>query len=335
MGSIFNAANTVGSLSQANIIDYDRKFVKNLKGRTPFVNCTDIRYQAQHSGINHALFMYQPLGGNTVQQQDGVVGSPISITVDTNSLTLGEFGDFTTFSAFALAAALDSPMASSAKEMAYRAAQSLNTLVRNVADSLNSIDGTVDDNITSGAALQMSDVVSNQQSLVGRGVQPFKAGRFCGAIHPFVWGDLRNGTTVNNSVVDILKYTEEGHRKLDELSAADQDHAIELPGTGIEFYQSPFVTQVPNLHSTSTGLSTYIFGEEAIVSVFLKVPGDTNVENGDWRRINCYTSAFNPTAFDPEGTIGGAVSYRFHYAATPPPDTVMRARVIASVSAVS
>jgi hypothetical protein len=335
MSSVFQAANTVGTLTQAQITYWDRKFVKNLKGNTPFIHCTDVRYQPANAGIYHALFMYQALGGNTAQIQDGSVGSPIQISVNTNQATLGEFGDYTTFSAFALAAALDNPLVSSAAEMSYRAAQSLNSLVRATADSLVNIDPTVSNNIISGNALAMSDVVSNQQSLVGRGVRPVDGGMFCGVMHPFIWGDLRNGTTVNNSVVDILKYTEAGQRKLDELSMPDQDIAIELPGTGVKFHQSPFVTQVPNLHNTSTGLTTYIFGEEAIISIFLKVPGDTSVEKGDWRKINTYTGKFTPSAFDPEGTIGGTVSYRFHYAASAPPDTTMRARTVAAVSAVS
>lgn len=335
MGSVFAAANTVGSLTQAQITEFDRKFIKNLKGKTPFINCTQKRWQAMHSGVNHALFMYQPLGGNTQQMIDGVVGSPISITVDTNSLTLGEFGDFTTFSAYALAAALDEPMVSTSKEMSYRAAQSLNTLVRNTADSLHLIDSSVQNNITSGAALGIDDVRSNKQALVGRAVQPFKDGNMCGVIHPFVLGDLTNASGVNSSIIDWAKYIPSEAAKFAAIASADQDFEFELPTTGVYFSQSQFVTQVPNLHSSSTGLTSYLFGEEAIISVFLKVPGDTNVDGGDWRKINCYTTSFSPSAFDPEGTIGGGVSYRFHYAATAPPDTTMRARTFASVSAIS
>src|SRR5712664_945250 len=117
MPSVFNAANTVSTLTQAQITDFDRKFIKNLKGRTPFINCTDKRYQSLHAGINRAFFMYQPLGANTAAQQDGSVGAPISISVNTNNLQLGEFGDYTTFSAFALAAAADDPIVNSSKEM--------------------------------------------------------------------------------------------------------------------------------------------------------------------------------------------------------------------------
>lgn len=333
--SLFQAANSVGSLTQAQVTDYDRKFIKNLKGKTPFVNCTDKRWQSAHSGNTRSLFMYVPLAGDAQQQVDGVLESPISVTVNSNSLTLGEFGDYTTFSAFALTAALDDPMVSTSKEMSYRAAQSLNTLVRNTADNLFTIDASVRLQITSGAALDLGTVRAQKQSLVGRAVQSVKNGMFCGVIHPFILGDLWNGTTINNSAVDFWKYTPEGQEKYNALAGADQDKAIELPGTGIEFYQSQFVKQTPNLFASSTGLRTYIFGEEAIVSVFLKVPGDTDISNGEWRTINAYTQAFSPSAFDPEGTIGGGVSYRFHYAASAPPDTTMRARTIDSVSAVS
>lgn len=330
------AVNTVASLIQAQATEFDKLFVKNLKGNTPAINCTQKRYQSQHAGINRQIYMYQTLGANLTQATDGVVGSPIALNVETTSCTLGEWNDFTNFSAFSLAASLDEPVESANKELAYRAAQTLNTLAITVANEAVTIDTSVTKTVSSGAVLAVGDVRALKQELVGRSVQDMPGGKFRGLIHPFVLGDLWNGSAVNASVVDFWKYTGEGQRKYDELAGGNQDIPVELPGTGVVFWQTPFVTQVPDLSSSSTGLCTYVFGDEGEISVFLKVPGDTNIEEGDWRTIetNMVRDAA-PSAYDAVATIGGWVSYRFHVGFMLPPDTTQRIRISQNLSAIS
>ncbi len=57
MPSPSQASNTVSTLVQAQITEFDKNFVDNLKGNTPHIRCMEIREQAEHSGINRALFM--------------------------------------------------------------------------------------------------------------------------------------------------------------------------------------------------------------------------------------------------------------------------------------
>lgn len=330
------AANTVSSMIQAQATEFDKLFVKNLKGNTPAIHCTQKRYQSMHAGVNRQIYMYDTLAGNTTQAADGVVGSPIQLNVETTSCTLGEWNDFTNYSAFTLAASLDQPVESGNKEMAYRAGQTLNTLSRLVADSAVNIDANVTSTGSSGAVLTLPNVRSMKQELVGRSVQPQAGGKFRGLIHPFVLGDLWNGSSVNASVVDFWKYTGEGQRKYDELAGGDQDIPIELPGTGVVFWQTPFVTQVASLSGTSTGLCTYVFGDESEFSIFLKVPGDTAVEGGDWRTIKTtMVSNYAASSYDPTATIGGSVAYRFHVAFMLPPDLTQRLRISQNLSAIS
>jgi hypothetical protein len=136
--------------------------------------------------------------------------------------------------------------------------------------------------------------------------------------------------------VDFWKYTEGGQDLFNDMAGSEQDEAIELPGTGIVFYQSPFVTQTPNLHSSSTGYRTYIYGHEAVIATFAAVPGDTNVESADYRTIKVkLVRNLEESAFDPTATIGNLASYRFHVGFSLVPDTTMRLRLIDSVSAYS
>jgi hypothetical protein len=336
MSSPSQASNSVANMVQAQITEFDKNFIDNLKGNTPQIRCFDIRKQSEHGGINRQFFMYNTLASNTQQVADGNVGSPITLSVNSNSVQLGEYNDFATISAWGQYAALDDATLNTGKELAYRAAQSINLLGQNVADVANSVDSTVLNQISSGVALDLGTIRGAKQSLVYRSVQNVRGGKFCGVISPLVLGDLWNGTTVNNAAVDFWKYTEGGQDLFNDMAGSEQDEAIELPGTGIVFYQSPFVTQTANLHSSSTGYRSYIYGHQSVICTFAAVPGDTNVESADYRTIKVkLVRNLEESAFDPTGTIGNLASYRFHVGFSLPPDTTMRLRLIDSVSAYS
>lgn len=341
------ASNTVSTFVQAQITEFDKNFVDNLKGNTPHLRCMEIREQSEHSGINRALFMYQvavpagttnPPGQGYAPQQiaDGTLSAPLTLAVNQQNSQLGEYGDFATVSAFAQFAALDDATLNVGKELSYRAALGINGLAQATADTLNTTDSTVLNQLTSGAALDLATMRGAKQSLVFRSCQPVRNGKACGVICPLVLGDLWAGTTVNNSAVDFWKYTEGGQDKFDDMAGSEQDTPIELPGTGIVFYQSPFVTQQANLNSHGIAYRTYTYMHQAVIAIFARVPGDTNVEPSDYRSIKVTLTRNLPSsAFDPLATIGNIAGYRYHVAFSLPPDTTMRARQQDSCSAYS
>jgi hypothetical protein len=347
MPSPSQASNTVSTLAQANITEFDKNFVDNLKGNTPHLRCMEIREQSEHSGINRALFMYQlavpvgstnPPGQGYVEQQqaDGTLSTPIQLTVNQQNSQLGEYGDFATVSAFAQFAALDDATLNTGNELSFRAALGLNDLAQATTDTLNNTDSTVLNQITSGAALDLATVRGAKQSLVFRSCQPVRNGKACGVICPLVLGDLWAGTTVNNAAVDFWKYTEGGQNKFDDMAGSEQDTPIELPGTGIVFYQSPYVTQQANLNGHGIAYRTYVYMHQAVIAIFARVPGDVNVDDGNWKAIKVQlTRNLAPSAFDPLATIGDIAGYRYHVTFSLPPDTTMRARQFDSVSAYS
>jgi hypothetical protein len=74
--------------------------------------------------------------------------------------------------------------------------------------------------------------------------------------------------------------------KFDKMAGSDQTMEIELPGTNIVIRQTPFVTTTSNyLGSGKTAYRTYVFGNYAIIGVWLEIPGDTDLAMGDWRTI--------------------------------------------------
>lgn len=334
-------------MAQANITEFDKNFVDNLKGNTPHVRCMEIREQSEHAGINRALFMYQPMvpvgstnppgQGYTPQQiADGTLTSPLTFTVNQQNSQLGEYGDFSTISAFGQFAALDDATLNTGKELSFRAGLGLNDLAQATSDTLNTTDSTVLNQLTSGAALDLATIRGAKQSLVFRSCQPVRGGKACGVICPLVLGDLWAGQTLNNAAVDFWKYTEGGQDKFDDMAGSEQDQNVELPGTGIVFYQSPYVTQQANLNGHGIAYRTYIYMHQAVIAIFARVPGDTNLQDGNWRAIDVKLTRNLPSsAFDPLATIGNIAGFRYHVTFSLPPDTTMRAREIDSVSAYS
>jgi hypothetical protein len=336
------SGSNVSNVLTAQAILFDKELIPNLKGETDaFVAVAERRVQGLHMGINRQFFQYNTLAGDVAQNADGSVGAPEIISQITAPATVGEWNNYSNFSAFAIASSIDELVGNSAVELGYQAGQSISELYSAVADSAAGVDGNVNQSglLASPYTLDLATVREMKQQLVSADVLPCKKGKFMGVVSPNVLGDIYNATTVNNSIVDLWKRTDAGMAKFDEMAGSDQTMEIELPGTNLVLKQTPFVTKTANYKSgTSTAYRTYVFGNYALIGVWLQVPGDTDLDQGNWRTIDCrvITDA-PPSSFDPTATIGGWASYRFHQTVTLPPATgtnTQRVRFIDSVPAI-
>lgn len=288
--------------------------------------------------------MYVPLGANTTQVTEGTPGNPLEVSVLTTTATIGEFADYANFSSLSLATAIDSTVENVARELAYRLGESLSALVRATADGANAVDASVQvqlpaSSTTAYTTLSLSQIRNSVQSLAGRAVRPFdeSSKAFAGVIHPFALGDVLADTT-NNSPIDILKHTPVGQSKMEDLVSVDLAEMIELPGSGVHFFQSNLVTTTTNYKAVAglTALRTYIFGRDGIYAIKLGAQGDTEYGDGAWSNIkpNIVQNA-EPSVADPEGLIPGWTSYRVHFTTSLGPDTTCRLRTIDAASAIS
>src|SRR5271157_3783137 len=82
--------------------------IPNIKGNTnAFVGAAERRVQGLHMGVNRTFFQYNTLSGDTVQNSDGTVGSPETISQLSAPAQVGEWNNYANFSSFAIAAAID------------------------------------------------------------------------------------------------------------------------------------------------------------------------------------------------------------------------------------
>jgi hypothetical protein len=334
------SASNVSNVLTAQAILFDKELIPNLKGETDaFVSAAERRVQPLNAGVNRTFFSYNTLAGDTVQNADGTVGAPEIVSQVSSPAQIGEWNNYTNFSAFVIASAIDELVGNSANELGYQAGQSISELYSAVADSASLVDANVNQSslLASPYTLDLATVRTLKQQLVSKNVLPNKAGKFVGVVSPNVLGDIYNATTVNNSIVDLWKYA--NMEKFDKMAGSDQKMEIELPGTNIVLKQTPFVTTTANYQASGKiAYRTYVFGNYAMIGVWLEVPGDTDLDEGDWRTIECrVVTDAPPSSFDPTATIGGWASYRFHQTVTLPPQTGLnsqRIRYIDSVPAI-
>ena len=338
------SGNQLSNLPQSTVKYYDKKFRENLKAQTPFVACAERLDLPMKSGNQYEMFMYVPLAANTNQTTEGQVGSSLSVNVLNTTATIGEYADYANFSSLSLATAIDNTVENVAKEMSYRLGESLSALVRATADGASSIDASVlvqlaATSTSSFTALSLSQIRNSVQSMAGRSIRPFDEASkaFVGVIHPFALGDVLADNS-NDSPIDILKHTPVGLTKMEDLISVDLTEMIELPGSGVHFFQTNQVTQTTNYKGVSglTALRTYIFGRDGIYSIKLGAQGDTGFGDGGWQNIKCnIVQNAAPTVADPEGLIPGWTSYRVHFTTSLGPDTTIRIREIDAASAIS
>lgn len=314
---------TSGALPNLVAIHYEREAIPNLKAQTPFLSMTKQKPLPLRSGNQIQFYTYALLGANTNQAAEGTVGSPISESSTKIVATIGQYADFINSSDLAMDVAIDDPslLQNLANELNYRLALTLNTLVQLTADAATGVDSSVNIQLANGSYLTASNIRTAVQQLAGINARPLTPdGYMGGIIHPFVVHDVLNDTSYNG-LSDILKRSESGMQKL--LSPLSNEEVIEFGGARFkQTTTAPTVTIGGN-----TYYNTYLFGDDAIFSVFL----GKNPESGEKNyRLMIQEAPQSGSVSDPARQIGGWCSYNVRYTNTLRPGATMVERRIQS-----
>lgn len=319
------ASNLTTNLPQSVVTSFDKVFVENLKGETPWVRCTSRRSLDENSGNKLVLFMYQNLPAPPLTQApEGTIQTGLTVSVVQNTSVIGNYADYANISTYALQTAIDPALEALGVQMAYRMAQVINIIVQNTADGAAAVDPAVVHIPIDPTGLIAQDITSMVQSLAAVNALPFDNGHFTGVIHPLVVGDILISTQPNG-ITDVLKRTAEGQEKLRELPSPDGDSVAVIDWGGASFHQSTFVKQTGT--APDILLRTYVIGRDGIIGVSFGAKENTQIGDGDWRNLSVWVKRITePSGYDPSRMIGGFASYNTMYTATLPPDPVMRLR---------
>lgn len=312
---------TSGSLPNLVAIHYERQAIPNLKANTPFMSMTKQKPLPVKSGNQIQFFTYALLGANTTQAAEGTVGTGVTESSTSINATIGQYADFINSSDLAMDVAIDDGglMQNLSTELSYRLALTMNKLVQLTADAGVSVDSSVNIDIVNGTFLTANAIRTAVQNLAATNAKPLFAGGYGGIIHPLVVHDVLNDTS-NNGLSDILKRSDSGIAKL--LGPLDPEQPIEF--AGVKFKQTS--TAPSGTVDAVLKYNTYIFGEDAIFSIFLgkNAVGDKNF------KLMVQEAPQNGSVSDPSRQIGGWVAYNVRYTNTLRPGSTMTYRRIQS-----
>ena len=324
MASNSQASFVIGSsLPSTQAVYYDRLAVRALFAHLGFQGLTAERQIPKYAGRTTQIYTYNlapftasvsanSAGTAPPTATEGTVGTPITPTEASIQAVLGQYVDYVNVSDFALAIDIGKPLEQLSEMLGYRGALVVDTLIQQGYDAAVTTDPTASVQLPDGTFMSRAAINTSVATIRGKNGRPFSNGRMRGIMHPYILSDLANDKTVNG-VLDVEKHTDRGQKWIEEGLAEDNDI---IPVEGVDFVMStnvPLVSGAPV--SGKSSWSTYITADETMFSIalgsFEDVPDESNF------KANIYE--FTPTAFDPGGEIGGAVSYNFKFVVTPRP----------------
>lgn len=308
-----SASFVIGStLPSTQAVYYDRLAVRALFAHLGFQGLTAERQIPKNSGRVTQIYTYNlspftaGVSANSADTPpstatEGTVGTPITPTEASIQATLGQYVDYVNVSDFAMAVDIGKPLEQLSEMLGYRGALVVDTLIQQAYDAAVSTDATASVQVPDGSYVTRQVLSTAVATIRGKNGRPFAGGRHRGIIHPYILADVANDSSANG-VLGVEKYTREGQKWIEAGLAEDNEV---IPVEGIDFVLSTNVPLVSNAPSSGkSSWATYITADETMFSIalggFEDVPDESNF------KANIYQ--FAPTAFDPGGEIGGAVS---------------------------
>lgn len=251
------------------------------------------------SGRSVQWFRYGNLAANTVASPEGQVKSSLGTQSRTAMLTVSEFSDYITVSTLLKETAPDSIVQNNAELLGYRAGLTVDIITRTVSDD---VQASTDVPLL-GTTFRAQDVRNVRHQLRGRDIKPMADGLYYGVAHPYVTFDLVNDPAANG-LADIHKYTKPADAALVRYEESGQVCVV----GGVKIMET---TNVKLVAGTPNKWRTYIYGRGSVGKVDLAGRGPSKVKDPSKERFSISVIPGEKGPWDPEGTIGGSVSYRF------------------------
>lgn len=295
-----NLTTSAGLSHLASKIMYNRSGLDRLEKKFRFRSAFDAETFPKMEGRVAQFYRYDNLASSTTPKTEGTVGTSLTPNSNTVSFTLSQFANFISASDLLVDTAYDPLIENFAQLLGYRAGLSVDTMFRNVIDAASASTALT----TLGAVFTVEDLRQTRAVLAANDVEPFSDGYYFCIMHPYTTFDLVNDPSANG-LADIHKFkgVPAGSPLLKQ---EDRGTVCEIATTRIVESTNVYTAGSP------TQYRTYIFGKGGLKMLDLAGRGPSNVIDPKKQRFKI--NVIKPTAnniADPEGVIGGAVSYNF------------------------
>lgn len=301
-----NNLTSSAALAHLQTIYYEKTALSILRTKFRFNEIAEPFSLPKGVGKTLQLYRYTNLPSNTTSKSpEGSVGTSINLPASkTVQITVAQYTDYITISDFLVATANDQIMQNASDSLGYRAGLTLDILTRTIIDNeASSMNLSL-----LGATFKVADLRNGWAQLQGVNVEPRSDGYYRVYIHPYVAFDILNDPSVVG-LADTYKYTDPTKAGL--ISLPDRGEVC-VAGT----CKVVVSTNVAQISGTPNKWRVYIFGKEAVGCADLSGMGPSKVvdPNKEKFKIKMWkNSGDNAGPADPEGVIGGFVSYNFYY----------------------
>lgn len=298
---------TSATLPHLQAVVYRKKALDRLQTKFQFDMFCMKDILERQSGLTVQWFRYSNLSVSVTPTTEGTVGSSLTPSSRIVQATLSQFSNFINFSDLLAETGID-PVAQSYSELlGYHGGLLADTVTRNVLDA-ESANAT--QSLLVGTTMTAADVKASRHILANANVKPMDDGFYYMIMSPFVSFDILNDPTAVG-IADIYKYNTPPGFQGAFIKLEDRGEVVQYGGVRI-FESTNVKTQ-----STPNRYRVYVAGLNGIGSVDLEGRGPTRVKDPTKQRFNIRVVPGGVEAAniaDPEGVLGGAVSYNFKFA---------------------
>lgn len=231
---------------------YDKDFLDRLEKQTVFDQYGQKKSLPKNSGNELIFTRYDNFGANTTPLVEGVAPNGLALASNQISAIPQQYGDYVALSDALILEAIDPVIENANDLLSYRAALSIDTIIRNTLEGAmtNQYVGQVDEaSIVAANVMNASEVRKAAFKLKKENVRPMGSD-YVGVIHPAQSFDLQSDTAVG-SWLDLNKYTTTGPTLKGEIGKL----------YGVRFTESTNVEVVNN--GTVDVYRSFIFGKGA------------------------------------------------------------------------
>jgi N4-gp56 family major capsid protein len=296
---------TSAGLGHLQQVYYKKKALSRLQKKFKFRMACMMDSIPRMSGRTVQWYRYSNFTANTTPTTEGTVGTSLSLTSKPVSATVSQFTSFITVSDFLKDTAIDPILTQASDLLGYQGGLSVDTITRNLIDSASA---SVTQNLI-GTYAKVADLRNYRSQLAAVDVEPIENDEYLVILHPFIAYDIVNDPAAGG-LADIFKYNTDVS-KTPLVRYEDRGTLTHIAGCKVVESTNVLVTAgTPNTYRM------YAFGLDGIGCVDLEGRGPAQVIDPKKQRFNIsVVQGGTPSIPDPEGVIGGAVSYNYIYTA--------------------
>lgn len=262
------ALTTTGTLSSVVKAYYDKRFLMRAEANFVYKQLGRMGVVPAGEGKTVVWNRYTNPSAKTSALTEGTDPTPSGLSATLVSATISQYGNFEQITDVLSLTSIDNSIASTIDLLAYEAALSIDTVIRNVIDDTTSIvyaSGVANrTSITTTDVVTVADVRKVVRELKSNNAKPMEDGSFAAVIHPDVEYDLQG----DSNWVDAVKYTPNVSRlyngEVGKLYGVRFLNSTQAPiltnsgSAGTEVYQSLFFGREAFGVSDLQNLTTYV-----------------------------------------------------------------------------